>query len=582
MSKTTKITSQTEEIEIPEIELPQSIPPKIILTVAENEEDPEDITITENLNTISLSPRAVVDQKAKDAREARRFPPIPGFNPSLEQLGEWLKLLDDDMWSHLSVYLYRQWPMIVRQMSDPDNPKYIDIITKMQVEDGLTEHIQNTHGGGKYKIWVVDLDQKSAKGKYSTSIMEPTFKIDWNLYEPKLNLKEVDISNKNNVGFITQMVNKGVMDAKGNILQPTQQIGNGSGADIAAEMNKTFKEFFGMYTTMDKDKQTTINTMLKESIGKKGDDTGVTQLLLEKMKQDDPNKTTATMVSLINAMKEMQPKQDNSMINLLITQMNQSAMQMQQSFERQMKMMETMFTQQNSAKEEKSDDFIDKLIKYKTAMPELFGNGGREPKKELGELILEGAREFALPAIGLVSQFLQMNKGVAPIVPVTEQQARDVAAQAGMGAQPSPQAQHQQQRVIEMPSQPNQPNQPQTNAVKDSSGKPILDPNNLTPCQRLLIQYGGMLITAIKAGRNGAEIADSLEGAKPLLGDVYGMLKAQGGEKILEAMESIPEFWNQTGVVYGKEHMEQLVADFLIEPEEDEDEGNKDGKEIVQ
>lgn len=568
----------TEEIP----NLPEEIPPETILRVEENPDDPTEILLSSTPNAIPLTPRDLINQKARDARDARKIPPIPGYAPSLEQFEEYLKLLDDNMFSHVVPYLYRAWPKIVRQLSDPENKSYIDIICKEHVDRGLINYLQDTHGGGTYKFIVLDLDQKSPKGD-SKAIMQFTFKIDPSEYEPKLNLKEIDVNHKPNMGFINQMVSKGLMDTKGNVMQPMQN-GNGTGgAELAGAIGGMYDKFMTTFATMSKDQQAMITKLLADGSNRKSDPEGIGALLLEKLKQDDPSKQTQTMMTMITTMMSLVPKpekQDTSIFQLLITQMQQSA-------ERQMEMMKMMFQQQqNNQPSPDKDDFIDKFIKYKQALPELFGNGGKEPKKELGELILEGAREFALPAIGLVSQFLQINKGVAPIVPVTEQQARDVAQQAGIGqTQQQPQQPQPGQRVITMPSQPQTPNQvqPKNEPVKDSTGKPILDPNNLTPCQRLLMQYGGMLITAIKAGRNGAEIADSLEGAKPLIGDVYGMLKAQGGEKILEAMESIPEFWNQTGVVYGREHMEQLIADFLTEPEPDEnlDEEIGEGKEGV-
>ncbi len=565
---------QTEE-ETPN--LPEEIPPETILTVEEDSENPSEILLTSIPNTIPLTPRDLVNLKAREAREARKIPPVPGYAPSIEQFEDYLKLLDDNMWSHVVPYLYRAWPKIVRQLSDPENKSYIDIICKEHVDRGLINYLQDTHGGGTYKFIVLDLDQKSPKGD-SKAIMQFSFKIDPSEYDPILNLKEIDVNHKPNMGFINQMVSKGLMDSKGNVMQPNQNGSGTGGAEMAGAIGGVYDKFMTTFAAMNKDQQSLITKLLSDGSNRKSDPEGIGALLLEKLKQDDPSKQTQTMMTMITTMMSLIPKQekqDNTMFQMILTMMKDSA-------EKQMEMMKMMM--QNNQPVEK-EDFLDKLVKYQTALPGLFGGGQhREPKKETAEIILDGVKEFALPAIGLVSQFLQL-RGANPIVPVTEGQALAMAQQAGMqgtGAQPSPQAQQQQNpnpKVLPMPSQP----QPQNEPVKDSTGKPILDPNNLTLCQKLIIQYGGMLITAIKSGMDGATLADNLEGAKPLIGDIYGMLKAQGGEEILKAMESIPEFWNQTGMIYGKDHMEQLIADFLLDPiDDDDEEEGKDGKEIVQ
>ena len=562
-----EITSETSE---KLSELPTEIPTGVMLTVEESIEDPELVTTT----AIPLSPRDITNQKAREAREARKLPPIPGYAPSLEQLVEWFKLLDEDMWSHVTPYLYRKWPVIVRQLSDPENKSYIDMICKEHVDKGLIEYLQNTHGGGTYKFIINDLDLKTPRGN-SKSIMEPSFKISENDFPPILNLKEIDVNDKKNMGFINQMVAKGLMDNRGNIMQPQQNGSGQGGAELAGAIGGMYDKFMTTFATMSKDQQAMITKLMADGSNRKPDPEGIGALLLEKLKQDDPSKQTQTMMSMITTMMSLIPKQekqDNSMFQMILTMMKDSA-------EKQMEMMKMFMTVQNASKESApQEDFIDKLVKYRTALPELFNSGHREPKKETAEIILDGVKEFALPAIGLVSQFLQL-KGANPIVPVTEDQARAMAGMTGTGgAQPSPQAQ-QQQKVLTMPSQPTTPTQP---AKDPTTGQPVLDPNNLTVCQKLLIQYGGMIINAIKSGMDGATLADTLEAAKPLVGDIYGMLKAQGGEEILKAMESIPEFWNQTGKVYGKEHMEQLIADFLLDPEEDEEEENGAGAPVVQ
>lgn len=548
------------------VELPQNTPP--IEPSDDEETTPEGADISIGLKPnlgmaperlIDLTPRDLINQKAQEARDSRKLPPVPGFSPNLKQFIEWAKPLDETQWSHLEGYLYRRWPKIIRQQSSPDNPVHIDIIHKEMLDDGLEEYIIRTHGGGKYKIWINDKDQKTPRGT-NKQIIDCGFEIDSSLYEPKPDLLEVDVVAKNNMGFIAQQVAKGKMDSRGNIMQPQQQQNNSDPAALAGEMGKMFQQFMQMYGTMSKDNQAMLSKFITDGNNKKGEG-GIETLLLEKLKQDDPNKTTDTMLKMFVA---MQPKQDNSMIQLLITQM-------QESSNKQMELMRLLFTSMNKpVQAEKSDDFIDKFIKYRTAMPELFGGGNPGTiKRDTAEIIIEGVKELGLPALGLISQMIQMRTGIKPIIPVSEQQAQELVQQHQQS-----QPQQSQGKILPMPQQTQPPVQ------SNPTGQPTLDPNNLSICQKLLLNYGAMLIRAIKAGQNGAEIADNLDSAKLMLGfDVVGELTKQGKEEILTAMESIPDFWKETGAVYGKPFMEQLVDDFLSTPEED-GEGEGEGEEV--
>lgn len=132
-----------------------------------------------------------------------------------------------------------------------------------------------------------------------------------------------------------------------------------------------------------------------------------------------------------------------------------------------------------------------------------------------------------------------------------------------------------QQTTTNQPSpgpQPSTTNQPQPSSLP-------IDPSQLSITQKIFMQFGGMLVTAIKSGKSGAEIGELLQANQMFFGDdIYAILKGQGYEQILSTMKGIPEFWNQTGAVLGEAHMEQLVKEFLNYEEflindEDEDEG---------
>jgi len=94
---------------------------------------------------------------------------------------------------------------------------------------------------------------------------------------------------------------------------------------------------------------------------------------------------------------------------------------------------------------------------------------------------------------------------------------------------------------------------------------PLTDEKGLTICQKFLIQYGGMLATAItQPETDGVTLAENLVAMSAMLGfNAYETLRSEGPEQILLAMKSIPDFWNMTGAKLGEQHIKVMIDEFL-------------------
>jgi len=543
----------------------------------------EDEAATLVTNTPILITTTEVNNKSQELIESRKLPKSPGKTTSFPELEEWLKQITrPEQWNRLGGYIYRVIPVIIRQLSDPEAKNYIDVLTEEAVtyeDGGLIGYIKNNHGGGKYKFMLTDLDVKVARkegakgGPGSSPITEAILNIPiTDDCMPKLNYKELDTNDKRNFGYIQLLKNTGVINDKGEKMQPA--VVQDNAAEVAGVVAAQGDKALQMVKDMSKDQQNLLREVL--SNGKKdNNDKGVTELLLEKMKQDDPNKQTQMMLTLITTIMGLIPKDkpaSNDGANVQLEMMKFMMQQQQQAQEFQSKIL--MQVMELTNKRPESDSILDKIIAYKEVLPGLFGNTGSiaEPKSTT-EMIIDKVSEVALPLIGLGSQLLQA-RGMQPIIPVTAGQAQEAVRQMTgprpnvqpfVNNNPGPQLVPQ----IQAP-QPITDGTMQEQPMQQQPQQPINEPDIIT---KLLISYGGLLITSIKSGTTGANLADQVITLGPMLNmDVYGLLVGAGKEKLLNTMKSLPEFWNATGKVFGDAHMEKLVEDFIEGPEDDDNE----------
>lgn len=506
-----------------------------------------------------------ISSKAHTLQQENRMPAKPGDKVDEVQLQKWLELLTPTMWDKSMIYVNRLYPRINRKQGDPDAFKYIDVITKDAIEAAggtIRNHILQTHGGGKYILYITDTSRKQ-----NQCIFEAICTITFDEAEPKLNLDEVELHNKENSGYVTYLQNKGILDSQKRIIKNlgtnagnTTSTGQAGSGDTIAAVGQLFNQFATTF------KQ--LNPQQKDELGK----SGLTDLFLEKLKQEDPGKQMTMLTTMLTAMQAMVPKVDTS--NSL--GMKDVIQMMNDSHNKQMEMFKMLLESQKTNAASGSDDSdLDKLIKWKTALPELFGRGrgnsGEDREKSTAEIVLDGVKEVGLPILGIISQVIQNRTGAVPIVPVNVEQARQAA---GMGGQPQPQQPQQLSpaNVISMPQNSNVPNNTNAPAATGDTGLVML--------QAYLVNYGMMIINAFKSGQTGVDVGQYIKGLAPMIGeDVYEIIKAQGKDKLLAAMKSVPEFWQQTGVLYGESRVQQFVEDFIdfeeILAEDDKEEPQK-------
>lgn len=528
--------------------------------------------------------------EVEKVKEDRSLPKPPGSKPTLEEFQVWGNALKPEAYNRLSIYTYRLIPVLNRKLFNPDAVGYIDVLTKEAFDEGLREYFIRVHGGGKYKLLVNDLEKYRVGN--STTIMTCIFNIPQDEKLPIINFKELDINAKENLGYLNVLRQQGIfIDPKGNVVTPTQGINN-SGSDpsaLASTLGQMFKEFTSIYDKLNTQQQATIKQLVGDGTGKKD---GITEIMLERMKQDDPNKQVNTMIALITAMREMNKGSDSGnkdQLSLVVELMNKSHEAQMQTMN---KMIEMVSNQSAARNKEPQESFFDSLLKFaslKEKLPGLFGNSEPSQPKQTAEIILDGVKEFALPAIGLASQFLQL-RGAQPIVPVTPQQAHEFINRS------QPMNQQPQSRVITMPqSQPNPNPTSATSAAATNDPatlEPIpgalpLDPNNPTLCQQFIYQYGGMLSTGINnPNLDGYGLAESLVSMGSLMGkNYYALLKNEGKEQIIGSMKSFPQFWNATGKVLGEDRISQLIDEFLdyadlpIDDDDDDEDNPNDGND---
>jgi hypothetical protein len=568
------------------------------ITTSENATEIGDVTEISTTIPVSTSGPTIISKSAVDKmRDDRSLPKVPGMKPTIEELQVYLEALQPEAYNRLAMYVYRQYPIINRRMFDPDATVNIDFLSQDHVEENLRKYLIRVHGGGKYKILVNDVEKPSIKGTDKSTIMTVLVKIPFDEAMPILDFKELDMTAKENIGYVTTLKNQGVLDSKGNIMQPTNNNATADTAGVVGEMRGVVKDIMDRYEKMDDKQRSQMDKVIQKinpENGNKGKETdGVMSLFLERLKQDDPDKQMKTMLLLITAIKEMGASGDKdkgSSADKLIEIITKS-------HETQITMMNKMFElalSKNQVQQNSGDSFVDSLLKFakvKESLPEFFGGQHNPAKPTTAEIVLDGIKEIGLPVVGLVSQLVQMRTGIKPIIPTSPQQAEEMVKEHQRGSDMrQPQIATTNTPTNQQTTQPNQTVQanpsntstyPPGTILDIETMQPIQDASKLTVCQKYLIQFGGMIANAIKSGTDGVDLAMNIKSMAAMMGqDYYAILKHEGKDKIIAAMKSVPEFWADTGGLLGEEKINEVIDDFINAEQivADEEKEEQEGK----
>lgn len=433
---------------------------------------------------------------------------------------DWVAQLNKDDWDHLSIYQYRQWPIIDRQRNNPLAAKYIDVWGKSFTKDDIIK----SHGSGKYQFLVNDAN-KAVKGK-GGHIGTAYTEIEDMDNPPILRLDEVDPNHPSNRRFVDKLVAEGKLSVEGKLMTPNQ---GGDNAALIALLTRMIEK--QSQQPLQPQKDTTADNIGQMYV--KASDS-MMSMLKDQIKSDDPDK----LIKMLSALKEMMPKpetENNSLALIMKMQGDMAKVQSESQAAREsmmLKMMEMM-----NAKTDQGDA-EDKILARIATYKELFGGneGGNPGKRSTLEVVLEHAAPAALKVMDIIGNVLSMQNfkaglvknGQVPVVVNNPQQLPEATPQ-----QPQPK---QGENVVEMPKAP-----------EDELIQLIRGP------------AGPLIIGALERQENGGVFAESLEGMFGTI--VYEKIAALGKEKLLAGMQAVPEFWNVVGSV--PKTIEKFVDDFI-------------------
>jgi hypothetical protein len=481
--------------------------------------------------------------KAKNLREELALPPPPGERVSFDSLLKWLKLVTPEMQAdnRLMLYVYRMHPPINRQLVDPTSDNNIDVISSDF--DTLSEqYFIDTHGGGKYKIVVAD--QSKGKKQFGGHF-EVLLTINMMEHPPKLNLREVDWTSKNAKGFQSWCRAKGLIDENN---MPIEARTNG--LSDKNELVQAMKLVMDYSKELNKDQE----DRLRRQLGASDPTKGVQEILLERMKQDDPNKQLTAITSVISAIKSVMPtttpSSEGGGLTTIIPMFMQMMEQQSKSADRQFQLMLEMVKGKGEGTGEGRDE-ISRLKDLITIARELKG-GSASAKSQVAEII-DAASPIVTPAFQMISNIFAFRAAQAQHGTV----AANASTPANVGSVNTPAnttttaTVTSQDRALEMAKE--------ANATTASN---TVSPTN--EAMALLQQFRPIILNKL-AGEGwefGAWIADGFGDA------MAASVVKHGPDALLNAAKGIPDFWTQIEQSYGEPYLKKWLESFCNYKEE--------------
>jgi hypothetical protein len=433
-------------------------------------------------------------------------------NTTFEEFCYYWRNLSPEQKSHVIVYWYRLKPVIDRQLVEGNSVKYIDCAGS---DDQMTwEYMLNTHGGGVYQGIINDTDIRK-NGQMSQMKLE----IPMSQYDPVLNLAELDLTHRDNVTYVSKLKAKGILTSDGRINKnPT--------AERAKE---------------DIMSSSVVNRLLDAALDPNRNkpmppaDSGISTLVLEMMKQNNPNNQLATLLAVVDKLKPAEtPKTDSTLewMKLMDTQ--------RASYEARLaEMNERLFTMATKpAPVPEKPDTLAEIEKIK-AMAEVLGLSGGGGKTSWVDRLIDTVG----PAI----------PGIVEIV-----QSRLAANAPQQGNPGIPRMPNDMQPSMPQPGMPPAIAAPQTGEQE----MPFLD--------TVIAQGGDQFLTAIANGTPGWEAANAviaLQG-RP----VYAMIINSGVAGLIEAIKRNASFAQRLSRITTEAKLEAWLHEFVHADEYDADE----------
>ena len=495
-----------------------------------------------------------VDKAAKQLAAEHLLPESPGKKLSWNQMQEYLGLLTPEMWAHFSLYCYRLRPKIRKQLKDPKAPNYIDCFG----EPFTTDYFIGRHGGGKYMLQAVDTDKRREDG---SELFQCFYEVDDVQYPPVLDLAELELDARENQSYITWLKTQGMLDSKGNVVDRNSTPPAANNGTISA---KDILDILRYVSTMNADQQNIIKSKLapeEDTISK-----SVGQILLEKMKQDDPAKQVQMWSGLVAGLKDIigTSKSDTG-----ISQIYDRLITMQGNHnETIMKLLDRLFQHQNQNQNQQPHTALDEFEKLFTLLDRAKqwggGGGGRRSGWDIGYDI---ARDIGLPFIqtfgATITNIMALRRGQAPPVSPTGPGAPVVPTSFDPYANPGAAAAYASALNAPRPPAPASSSQPQPPPAGGAQPAAPATPGAAPPATatagpafEIFQQYGSLVLNALNNGTPGYAFADYVVG---LLGTATHAMIANHTENVLvSTMLAIPEFQ-----IFGEARLRTFVNEFI-------------------
>jgi hypothetical protein len=477
---------------------------------------------------------AEIDKQAEELRKRTELPKKPGQRVQFREMKDWLNLLTPEMEEQVDIYIYRLDPPIIRQKTRLDNPNNIDVISQRTFNGGLKAfeeaYIADTQGGGKYQLLIKNQGYKPKVNADSTGYFEVMVTIPFSLHRPKmvhidgtgLDLNEVNWDDKNAQSFKAWANAQGYIDKECKVVEIKEKGGTTVNGGVDANTVSMMKMMLDFTTKMSEKEQQN----LKKQLG--GEDAltkSMGDLMLEKMKQEDPNKQMSTMTTLITAIMGKQEKPVDNTATVVMPMFMTLVTQMMESSKQQFQMMMELFKQSSGNKGEEGTSKIDELRSIIEIAREIKGGGSQE--KSVAETLIQTGAEILPSVIGIVGNIMAMQAQARGVKPV----------EVSPNGSPMERIRQEQNQVAQQPQQVNTPQIAPSEAAQ------------------MIASYGPIIMNKL-AGDGwefGAWVADGFGDA------IAASLVKHGPDALLVAAKSVPQFWQQVEATYGEAHMKKWL-----------------------
>ena len=460
-----------------------------------------------------------IDETAAELARKRMLPKPPGKQITWDEMQAYMQLLTPEMWGHVVLYLYRTHPRILRQLKNPDGPKYIDCVSQIINEEYMVEH----HGGGKYSVSAVDTDAKF-RGP-GNKLFDCDFEINASKYEPKLNYEELDVNAKQNMAYIQLLQFKGILDSKGHPMTPQPQAAPGANPDVIKQVLEFVSTMTAAQQEAVRQKISPDEQALSKSLG---------EVVLQRIQQDDPSKQLVTLITVIKEVLAANKSTGGDS-----TQALEAFMKMNNEQNRfMMSMFEKLATRPDPPAPSQSNSQLEEFEKMFSLAERFAGLRGGRGTRSGWDIGLDYAREFGVPLMQTIANVMTLGRtpnGI-PMPPAGTTAGAGATAPVAFDPYANPAAMQALAR----------------NAAA-SNPPPPQPANDLTV---MLNQAGGLIVNALNNGTPGYHFADYLIGLMGVA--THANIAAYGEPALLQALLSVPQI-----AVFGEPRLATFVNEFL-------------------